>query len=117
MGHKGFRQFQIVPIGLEPGVDLWWFEPSAALGHPQRGMVDTAEAWPDVLDVVSHRVHCPAEHRQHGAAARWLAALGLAIADVQRPVPVELRRGRVAAPIRQIELGRFGPAKSFSGGS
>src|SRR5664280_2831461 len=55
-------------------------------------------------------------HVRYGKAVRWqpprrLPTHRLAIADVQHPVPAELRRRRITAPVGQIELGRLGPSQ------
>jgi hypothetical protein len=104
VGCQDRRQAHGITVGLEPGVDLRRLDPAAALGHPQRRVVAAAELRPDVLDIVGDRIHRPAHHRGDVPAARRLAPLGLAVADVQHPTPAELRRGRVPAPVRDVEL-------------
>ena len=111
MDHQSRRQAKSSPVALEPVVDLRRPDPAAALGHPQRRVAVAAELRADVLHVVGHRLHRPPHHRGDVAAPRRLAPLGLAVADVQHPVPAELRRGRVAAPVREVELRRLGPPK------
>ena len=111
MDHQGRRQAEGIPVGLEPGVDLRRPDPPAPLGHPQCRVAVAAELRADVLDVVGHRLHRPPHHRGDVTAPRRLAPLGLTVADVQHPVPAELRRGRVAAPVRDIQPRGLGPAQ------
>ena len=63
VGHQRLGQTQRVAVGDEAGVDLRRAHPAAALGHPQRRMIVTAEARPDVLHVVGHRVDRPVHDR------------------------------------------------------
>jgi hypothetical protein len=74
-------------------------------------MIRESEPRTDVLDIVGHRLHRPPEHRQHVAASGRLPTLGHAVADVQRPVPPELRGSRIAAPVHDVELRRLGAAQ------
>jgi hypothetical protein len=108
---QGFGQLERVAVGDEPGVDLRRLDPPAALGQPQCRMILAAELGPDVVHVVGHRLHRPPHHRGHVASPGWLPAHRLAVAHVQHPVPAELRRRRVAAPVGHIQLGRLGAAK------
>ena len=112
MRGQGLRQAERVPVGDEPGVDLRRLDPAAPLGDPQRRVILAAEPGPDVLDVVGDRLHRPAHHRGHVPPPRRLPLLRLAVADVQHPVPAELRGRRVAAPVRQVQLRRLGAAQA-----
>jgi hypothetical protein len=111
MRNQRLRQPESVAVGDEPGVDLRRLDPTAPLSHPQRRMLGAAEPRPDVVHVVEHRLHRPAHHRSDVAAARWLAAFGLAIADVEHAVPAELRRRRVAPEVNDVQLRRLRPTQ------
>ena len=104
-------QAQRVAVGGEPRVDLRRADPPAPLGHPQCRMIVAAELGPDVLGVVGHGLDRPAHDRRHVAPPGRLPAHRLAVADVQHAVPAELWRGRVAAPVGQIQLRGLGAAQ------
>ncbi|WP_236057278.1 hypothetical protein [Mycobacterium sp. SM1] len=70
-------------------------------------MVVTPELRPGILDVVGDRLHRPIHHRQHVPTPRRLAPLGLAVADIQHPVALELRSLRIPAEINQVKLRSF----------
>jgi hypothetical protein len=106
-----FRQPQSIPVGDEPGVDLRRLHPAAALGHPQRRMISAPEPGPDVLHVIGHRLDRPPHHRGDVAPPGRLPAHRLAVTHMQHPVPAELRRRRITAPVRDIELGSLSPAQ------
>jgi hypothetical protein len=111
MRGKGFRQPERVAVGDEAGVDLRRGDTAAAFGHPHRRMLLAAEARPNVVDVVGDRLHRPAHHRRHVAAARRLPTHRLAVAHVQHPEPAELRRRRITAPVKDIQLRRLSAAQ------
>jgi hypothetical protein len=111
MRRESTREAEGLPVGLEAGADLRRLEPPAPLSHPQRRVITETEPRADVLGVVGDRVHRPAHHQRDVPAPRRLAPLGLAATDMQHPVLPELRRRRIPAPVRDVELRHLRPAQ------